>query len=412
MLCCAASPYLFASNANAPYAAPDIDTQQTLFTINSHKITLKHKAEIDALCQSMRNDADTVRSVRIIGSSSPDGNVSFNYSLSRQRAQVIRAELMSRPEFAGVPFSCTYLGENWSLLRSIISQQPQSPDRDGLLQIIDSNSNLQSKESLLRRFKEGGGVWRRLCDSIFPQLRYTEIIVDYARKGQVSTILHDDYSAERIVTSTTSDYNSPETSAFPTDSTSLNTPESGPHNPLPDPARHLYIKTNVPAWVMLWINIGIETDIARHWSFSLAAYYSGFNYFTSTRKFRTMAFMPEFRYWPKADNQGFFVAPHFGIGWYNVAFNGDCRYQDHDGKSPAIGGGINLGYRFNISRNGLWKVEASIGAGIYHLDYDIFQNKRNGLLIGRRQRTFYGIDNAALSISYTFDIGKMKGGRK
>ena len=41
----------------------------------------------------------------------------------------------------------------------------------------------------------------------------------------------------------------------------------------------------------------------------------------------------------------------------------------------------------------------------------MFVNKANGLLAGRKKRTFYGIDNAALSVCYMFDVRK-KGGRK
>lgn len=68
-----------------------------------------------------------------------------------------------------------------------------------------------------------------------------------------------------------------------------------------------------------------------------------------------------------------------------------------------------MGYRFCVSKNKRWWIEASVGAGVYRLDYDIFANTHNGLLLDRRKRTFFGVDNAALSISYQFD---MKGGRK
>ena len=74
-----------------------------------------------------------------------------------------------------------------------------------------------------------------------------------------------------------------------------------------------------------------------------------------------------------------------------------------------MGGGISVGYRFCVSKNRKWWMEASVGAGIYRMDYDVFLNKPNGLLVDRRKRTFYGIDNAAFSICYQFD---MKGGKK
>lgn len=70
------------------------------------------------------------------------------------------------------------------------------------------------------------------------------------------------------------------------------------------------------------------------------------------------------------------------------------------------------GYRFHFCRNRRWQMEASLGFGVYRLDYDLFQNHADGLLVGRRQRTFYGIDQATFTVSYRFDLGKKKGGER
>ncbi|MDE6218523.1 MAG: DUF3575 domain-containing protein, partial [Muribaculaceae bacterium] len=59
-------------------------------------------------------------------------------------------------------------------------------------------------------------------------------------------------------------------------------------------------------------------------------------------------------------------------------------------------------------RNKRWLIEASIGCGVYRLDYDIFVNDYNGLLTGRRKRTFFGIDNAAISLCYRFDLDRKR----
>lgn len=182
---------------------------------------------------------------------------------------------------------------------------------------------------------------------------------------------------------------------------------------LPDKSdweRKITLKTNVPAWALLWINIAPEIDFDPHWSGTLPIYYSGFNYFTGHRKYRTFALMPEVRWWPKYNNEGFFMGLHTGLVWYNVAFEGQYRYQDHDRNSPAIGAGLTFGWRFNFTRNPRWKMEAAIGAGVYRLCYDRFLNYHNGLFVDTKRRTFFGIDNAALSICYQFGAKKSKGG--
>lgn len=173
---------------------------------------------------------------------------------------------------------------------------------------------------------------------------------------------------------------------------------------------NFYVKTNLPAWLMLWMNASIEFDIEHHFSAQLPVYYSGFNYFTTDVKFRTLSFVPEIRYWVKADNMGFFINAHFGFGWYNYAKGGAYRYQDHNHNTPAVGGGLGIGYRFRLPRNPRWIFEGGVGAGAYWLDYDIYENRHNGPKIGREHRMFYGIDQAFFSIGYTFDLTKNKKG--
>lgn len=172
--------------------------------------------------------------------------------------------------------------------------------------------------------------------------------------------------------------------------------------------RQMSIKSNMPVWLAAMPNIALEFDLGHHFSIAASAYYSGWDYFKEDLKFRNLTVMPELRYWPRRDNEGFFVAIHGGVAWYNVAFGGDRRYQDHDGNTPALGGGINLGYQFPL-RSRHWSMEVSVGAGAYKLDYDVFMNEPNGIRIDRRKRMFYGIDNAALSICYHFGLRK-KGG--
>lgn len=179
----------------------------------------------------------------------------------------------------------------------------------------------------------------------------------------------------------------------------------------PQWGKHVYVKTNVPAWALLWINVQGEIDIDRHWSFMLPIYYSGFNYFHSTRKYRTFTVLPEFRYWFRPDNQGFFVGVHGGISYYNCSFDGQYRYQDHDKDTPAYGGGIAAGFRFAPFRNKRWKVEFSAGMGYYRLDYDKFLNIKWGPRVDRKKKNLFCLDQIALSIGYEFDL-KKKGGDK
>ena len=159
------------------------------------------------------------------------------------------------------------------------------------------------------------------------------------------------------------------------------------------------------------VNAAVEFDFASHWSAELPVYYSAWNYFTYGLKFRTLDIRPEIRYWLSPCNKGFFVGAHFGLAWYDFAFKGDYRYQDHNRNTPALGGGITLGYRMPISANRRWHIEFGLSGGIYRLDYDKFINVPNGRLVGREQKTYYGLDGASVSIAYSFGL-KKKGGNR
>lgn len=161
-------------------------------------------------------------------------------------------------------------------------------------------------------------------------------------------------------------------------------------------------------------SVAAEIDLAKHWSFTLPVYYSAWDYFKTTIKFRTFSVQPEFRYWLSENNDGFFAGAHFGLAYYNFAFDGDYRYQDHNRETPSIGGGLSVGYRLPISRNNRWWVEFSLGAGVYSNHYDKFHNTprtKDGLMIESIKKTYWGIDQAAVSFSYSFDL-KKKGGKR
>lgn len=173
-------------------------------------------------------------------------------------------------------------------------------------------------------------------------------------------------------------------------------------------SRCLYLKTNTLGIGLAISNLSAEIDLARHWSISVPVYYSAWNYFTPTIKFKTFAVQPEIRFWIRESNNGFFLGPHFGVGSYNIAIGGDVRYQDNGGTSPALGGGISTGYRMPISRSGRWHIELAVGAGVYALKYDSFYNLDNGKLIDTQVKTYWGVDNLAINIAYRFGLNKYK----
>lgn len=171
--------------------------------------------------------------------------------------------------------------------------------------------------------------------------------------------------------------------------------------------REILVKSNSIGWAMAIANAAFEIDIAKHFSFNLPIYYSGINYFTQTVKFRMFGVYPEFRYWIK-ERDGLFVGVHGGLAYYNFALGGDWRIQDKDGRTPAIGGGINVGYRMPLTkRNPRWKVEFSLGGGVYDAHYEKFVNEKDGPKAqGSVHKTAVALDNVGVSFSYSFGLKK------
>ena len=189
------------------------------------------------------------------------------------------------------------------------------------------------------------------------------------------------------------------------------TPEPTPE---PEPVEafvpHAHLKTNVLGWGLAMVNLAAEVDLCKHLSFALPIYYSGMNYFTDNLKFRIFGFQPELRAWLSDRNDGLFFGAHFGMAWYNFAFRGKYRYQDHDRCTPAVGGGVSAGYRMPISRNNRWRAEFSVGGGAYRLHYDTFINEPNGKRMDVFRKTYIGLDQVSISFAYTFDM--KKGGKR
>lgn len=179
------------------------------------------------------------------------------------------------------------------------------------------------------------------------------------------------------------------------------------HNNIQDKSRQLTLKTNIPALGLLIGNAAVEIDLTKALALHIPVYYSALDYFNTELKFRTLAVQPEVR-WYIPESRKFFTGVHFGLAWYNFALGGNYRYQDRDGDTPAIGGGISLGYRQPLCRDGRWKLEFTVGGGAYRLRHDLFYNEGNGAFAGEESKTYIGLDNVSMSISYSINMGRAR----
>lgn len=360
---------------------------------------------IDQLC---RDTTRNVTQVTFSGVASPEGNYQINRNLATKRLLALEKYIRSRieiPEKLIIRHNDTYI--SWDYLIAEV-QRTDIPHKEEVLSILHrppklvpyySNRTVDSRVPALQKL-DNGRVWAILYKRFFSKMRNACFVL--------ITLKETVRPLPLVASRATFAQEMPKLCPLLLKQPEVPIPEVKEWTP------HLYLKTNAVGLALAMANFAIEIDLAKHWSFNLPIYYSAWNYFKSTIKYRTLAIQPELRYWFSEENDGFFTGAHFGYAYYNFAFDGDYRFQDHNRETPAIGGGINVGYRLPISKNQRWKMEFSVGGGVYPLHYDKFYNTprtKDGQLIESIKKTYWGIDQATVSLSYTFDL-KKKGGTR
>lgn len=371
--------------------------------------------EIIDFLRTIRQDSTiNIIEVSFCGAASPEGSYKLNRKLARGRLEAL--EKLVRKE-VDIPDSLITHNDSyipWDNLKSQI-EDSGLVRKDEVIAILEEEArlvdyhhpNMHIDNRIVKKLQalDGGKVWQQMNKLFFEQMRNASaVFVTYKKElppVQEPVIVPDTVVVEppvevvEIVHDTTAIIETliPEVEGW---------------------SRKLHLKTNAIGLGMAIANVAAEIDLAKHWSFTLPVYYSAWDYFKSTIKFRTFAVQPEFRYWLSEENDGFFGGAHFGLAYYNFAFDSDYRYQDHNRETPTIGGGLSIGYRMPISKNNRWRVEFSLGAGVYSRHYDKFHNTprtKDGLMIESIKKTYWGIDQAAVSFSYSFDL-KKKGGKR
>ena len=370
---------------------PEIDTS---FLDNADRTD-----NIRYFLETLRDDSlAVVRRIWFKGTASPDGGLEFNQWLSVNR---LRTFSQFVNEYIEVPDSMIISSSDipWDEFRDAV-EASDITYRDEVLEIIDQGEkivpwfNNRHIDARLLKLKKmhNGAAWEELKEPILRDLRYGKATIEYLRIiPLIPPPIHSLSVSE------------------------LQTPTLNPQSTAEDKEiwiPRLHLKTNVVGWVLFSANVAVEVDLTRHLSVALPIYYCGMDWFKSTIKFRNFSIQPELRFWPRrSDNDGFFVGAHFGLSYYNFAFDGDYRYQDYRGKTPAIGGGLSVGYRLPISKDKRWRMEFAIGAGIYPIDYSIFANTpdvRDGAWLDRQQKLYIGLDQTAITFAYSFDMNKFK----
>ncbi len=389
------------------------------FRVNSTQIESGYKDNatriselINFLRQVHADSTINIVNISFCGAASPEGSYQLNRMLARKRMESLEKLVRSKVELPDsvVTYDDSYIP--WEYLITQISESEISHKQEILSilgeksEIVDYHSGRSIDNRILKLQKlDGGKVWQEMLRRFFSPMRNACVVFVTFRTEPLQKI-------EPVIAKVDSVYTIELTPTLPILLDSI--------QPVKQKSiaeqwhRTLSVKTNALGLGLAIANAAVEIDLCKHWSFNLPVYYSAWDYFSETVKFRTLAVQPEIRYWfseKDISNDGWYLGAHFGLAYYNIATDGEYRTQDHNGTSPALGGGLAVGYRLPISKNNRWKMEFSIGAGAYKLHHDKFRNYHNGLLVSTEKKAYIGIDQASVSFSYTFDL-KRKGGAR
>lgn len=359
---------------------------------------------IEWVDETQKDSLVDIVAIEFCGACSPEGNVPFNRYLSRTRLSRLENYVRRRIDIPEdiITRSDHYIA--WSELEEMVALS-DIDNKDRILDILRSENRskgdrLDSRIGQLKAL-DNGKTWRKLFNLYFSNLRNAYMVIVTEESDLAIELKRP--RPEKCT---------PDTMTYVVVPDLNDVPKFDLHIPIETPSpKNMYVKTNATGLGLLIANAGVEFDLGNYFSVSIPIYYSALNYFTSTVKFRTLAFQPEFRVWPLKNQDRLFIGLHMGLAYYNFAFGGKWRYQDHEGRTPTLGGGLSIGYRLPISKDKNWKLELGIGAGVYPLHYDVFYNTDktvDGELYDTRKKTYFGIDNVLIGISYRIPLKKTK----
>jgi len=351
---------------------------------------LNNAHEFAEMLRSMAcaNELYGIDSISILATASPEGSAAFNKKLINARAGSIGQYIdKNLPAISFSPLSpCRVEVKTWNDVREKVEADPQVPMRSEVLKILDSNVSEAEKESKLLQLGGNRTIFSYLSYHILRYMRQAVVVVSCSEEELPLPVVAPRPLVEK---------------QFPMKSTPLPAPELYlSFRPEPEPLRcPLRIKTNGALLLMTVINFGAEVCLGEKTSLDLPLIY---NPVTINRnwKFRALFFQPELRYWFSKKKYGHFVGLHSGLGWYNIAFFSDYRYQDKRGRTPIWNAGLSYGYAVPLTKDKKFGLEFTVGAGYNYTRYDMFYNISNGALHDTRLLSRWGITRAGINLTY------------
>lgn len=122
-----------------------------------------------------------INNIVITAYASPEGSQLTNKGLSERRAASLLNWIRSTKNLHGIPkVASVGKGEDWETLTKLIKEEQSltTVERNTVLDIIATTSNLDEREAKIRAYK-GGEPYRFIFDNIYPELRRSDYLIEF-----------------------------------------------------------------------------------------------------------------------------------------------------------------------------------------------------------------------------------------
>ena len=154
-------------------------------------------AKVAKTIDSVKNDPDiTITAIYLKGFASPEGSYANNTRLAEGRTEALRQWIQQRYQLPSNLLHTSYEPEDWEGLVAALEADPDFPNREGLLEIINDPRYEPDARDYKMRITYPD-AYKRMLNEIYPSLRHTDyrveyIIRSYSTAEEVMTVIEQD----------------------------------------------------------------------------------------------------------------------------------------------------------------------------------------------------------------------------
>lgn len=423
-------------------------------------------AAVRELERVLRDGDKELLEVWVCGSTSPDGLYGYNQKLSQNRTDAVTRHIM---EYSGIPrhkIHAETIGEDWDRLYEMVEASDMRY-RGRVMEIIRTKSWGERKEALQQL--DGGRVWKQMERDFFPRLRCVRFAIfckwdpskpylkapepqnagpapmpapvsampsSGPRPKRDTIVVYDTVYVRRQVVYVDADQSDKAAAAVAPEQ-KQDVPAAGPQAaevPVPvvaaipvetaesAPVQYetklwtLGLETNLAADALALLNLGLDFQLGKKTSLSIAGTYTRWNYFAPDPNTCIYGISPEFRYWFREVGQGHYLGLDANVLWYTLKWRDGLLYQNLSNSQPAWSLGLTYGYNVCLDRKKHWALGFFLGLGYgqYRQDVGAWDPDKNNwvTILDDAQKAavkhHIGVTKVGVNLSYRIHFKKQK----